>query len=665
MNAHGSNIDKLRIDFETYSEAELKKVGPWAYSKHKSTEALMLAWAFNDDTPVIWLPGEPLPKWHSNLEYLGTHVDFQLNAWNDFFELCILKNVLKWPVPDPKYWADTAAKAAALALPRSLGECGEALGIPTDAAKDKEGKKLIQLFCKPKISMRKTTKGQVIRTYPAESPELFEKFKRYCIQDVIAERYIDKLLPDLQPRTRELWELDRTINLRGLRFDMPAVKDALAIIAEEKARVIAKVDDRTMGLLDNIGSRDQFLAYMAYLGTPLENAKKEQLKIIVKDLEKDPKTREAAAIVRLRLEISRSSLAKYDKMLAIIDETSRAYGLLRFHGASTGRWSGNLIQPQNFPRKSLDMPDLCIELFKYRDPEVIELLFDNCLRAISYSLRGVITATPGNRLVVSDFSQIESRVLAWLAGSVGKLEAYANKLDIYKINAVAAFKIHYDAVDKEQRQIGKVIELACGYGGALGAFKQFADVYGVVIPDAQALTLIKNWRNGNPKITSYWSTTEALAMEAIAKPGTLQRVRNVGFKLMGTGSTSFLFCILPSGRRIAYHRPRLVEGKFNRLSIEYWGVDSKTKQYCKQRTYGGKLVENITQAASMDCMAERMLEIDPLYPIVLTVHDELVSDVREGVGSLEEFNNLMEIVPPWAKGLPIAADGYEARRYKK
>ena len=352
-------------------------------------------------------------------------------------------------------------------------------------------------------------------------------------------------------------------------------------------------------------------------------------------------------------------------MLAIVDETSRAYGLLRFHGASTGRWSGNLIQPHNFPRKSLDLPNLCIELFKYRDTEVIEMVFGDCLQAVSYCLRGMITASPGNRLVVSDFSQIESRVLAWLAGAIDKLEAYENNLDIYKVNAAAAYKIEYDDVNKEQRQIGKVIELACGFGGALGAFKQFADVYGVVIPDKEALPLIKNWRLGNPKITSYWSTIEGLAVDSVENPGTLHRTRNVGFKLMGSGHTSFLFCILPSGRRIAYHRPRLVDGKFGKPQIEFWGVVSKTKKYTKLRTYGGKLVENITQATAMDCMGNSMLLIDPLYPLVLDVHDEVVADVPKGYGSLDEFNELMEIIPNWAKGLPISAAGYEAYRYKK
>lgn len=658
-------LDKLHFDFETYSEADLKNVGAWAYSKHPSTKVLMMAWAFNTNTPALWLPGDELPFWHSTLGNLYGYIPFQLNAWNDFFELSIMKNVLKWPIPAPRYWADTAAKAAVLALPRNLGDCGEALGLSGDKAKDKEGKKLMGIFSWPRKSAKKATRGQLIRTFPADDPENFEKYKRYCIQDVVAERVIDGILPELQPRTRELWELDRAINLRGLRFDMPAVKDALVIIADAKAEAVKKVADRTQGLLDNIGSRDQFLEFMSYLDTPLENAQKEYLEIKLEELENTPGKDEAAAIVRLRLQVSRSSLAKYDKMLAVVDDKNRAHGLLRFHGAGTGRWSGNNIQPHNFPKKSLDLPDLCIELFKYRDPATIELLFGDVLEAMSYCLRGMITASPGNRLVVSDFSQIESRVLAWLARDVKKLEAYANNLDIYKVNAAKAFKIPYEDVTKTQRDTGKVMELSLGFGGGENALSKMCKQLGVHIPPRERMPIVIKWRLGNSKITSYWKSIEALAIAAVDQPGTIHMLRNVSFKMVGSGTCSFLFCTLPSGRRLAYHRPYLSEGKYGKDQLGYWSVDSTTKKYGRQHTYGGKLVENITQAVAMDVMADRMLAIDPIYPLVLTVHDELVSDTPKGRGSIEDFNKLMVVVPDWAKGLPIAADGYEAERYKK
>lgn len=671
-------MEKLRLDFETYSEADLIKVGPWAYSKHPSTEVLMMAWAFGDATPKLWLPGDNLPDWVHVLTIGSRDPGFQLTAWNDFFEYCIMRNVLKWTVPGPKYWADTAAKAAVLALPRGLGNCSEALGLGADKAKDKAGKKLIQIFSKPKKSAKKINKGELIRTRPEDAPELFEDFKRYCIQDVIAERTIDNLLPELQPRTRELWEIDRKINLRGVHFDMPSVDNALVTIGKAKEIVYKQVSERTSGMLENIGSRPQFLDYMEYLDVHLENAQKEYLKRELPvleesaaecmhfDHERGNQLVEAVKMIRLRLKIARSSLAKYDKLITIIDDTNKGYGLLRFHGASTGRWSGNLFQPHNLPNESLDMPDLCIDLLQMRDPNILDMFFGDCLEAISLCLRGMLTASPGNRLVVSDFSQIESRVLAWLAGATDKLDAYRNKLDIYKVNASLALKIDYENINKDQRAIGKVIELACGYQGGIGAFRKFAKDKGVVIPDDEAKILIKNWRNGNPRITSYWSNIEALAVKAVGEPGTIQRMHNVAFKVAGTGNRSFLFCVLPSGRYIAYHKPRLVEGNYGKDQVEYWAVDAMTKKYSRQQTYGGKLVENITQATAMDCMADRMPHIEKAgYPLILSVHDELVSDTPIGHGSLAEFNRIMETVPEWAEGLPIAADGYESYRYKK
>ena len=659
-------MKKLRIDFETYSEADIRAVGPWAYSKHPSTRVLIMAWAFDDAEPRVWLPGEELPPWYHNLGYLGQHTEFIITAWNDFFELCIWSNVLKWPCPPPKYWADTAAKAAVLALPRTLEGCGQALGLSGDAAKDKDGRRLIQIFSKPKRSAKKGNKGQLIRTYPQDLPEEFNKFIEYCKQDVIAERAIDKLLPELQPRTRELWELDREINLRGVYFDMPSVDNALANITKAKADAIRRVAARTMGVLSNISSRDQFMGYVEAIGCPLDNAQKEYLKRRADELEASGDNPDALALIRLRLEVSKSSLAKYDKLRAIVDDESRARGLLRFHGASTGRWSGNLFQPQNLPRESLDLPDLCIDLLKHRDPGIIAMFFGEALEAISLCLRGMLCAPEGSRLIVSDFSQIESRVLAWLAGDLRKLQAYRDGLDIYKVNAATAYRVKYEDVTKDQRTIGKVIELACGYQGGVGAFRQFASVYGVVIPDEDALRLIKNWRAGNPKVTSFWSGVETAAVKAVAEPGSVQTIRGVKFRVQGSGRRAFLFCYLPSGRRIAYHRPRLVEGPFDRQQVEFWGINSVTKKYCTQRTYGGKLVENITQAMAMDCMSEAMINLNAAgYPIVLTVHDEVVAEVPEGTGSIDRFNEIMEIVPTWAEGLPVGAEGYEAKRYKK
>jgi DNA polymerase len=646
-------VRRLYLDLETYSEADLIKVGPWAYSMHPSTEVLMLAWTADGGEPWIWLPGQSV-TWLDPLVH-----SCSWHAWNDFFEYCIIKNVLKWPVPPIKQWNDVAAKAAALALPRSLSGCCEALGLPADVAKDKEGKRLINIFSKPQKG-----RGLTRRIRPQDAPGEFNKFIEYCKQDVIAEREIDNRLPDLQTASRQTWEHDRAINLRGVRFDLPAVRDAIYIRERAKKAEDKKVYDLTGGALANIGSGKQLAEYLAPLGVTLANAQSEYLKDVaqVPGLAALPK-----AVIEARLRVQKASLAKYDKLLDIIHAGSdRAHGLLRWHGAATGRWSGNLFQPQNLPRPSFYDTDNCIKLFKYRDPELLADLYDEPLEALSSCLRGMIIPSEGCRFIASDFSQIESRVLKYLAGDDTGLDAYRNGLDIYKVNAAAAFKTYYEGVTKAQRTIGKVIELACGYQGGVGAFQQFAKVYGVKIPDDEAQVIIKAWREKNRAIVSYWYDVEAAAVAAVYEPGTVHAVRGVKFKVIGSGLNRFLYCQLPSGRRLAYHRPSLQEGKFGGDQVYFWGVDSTTHKYVEQSTYGGKLVENIVSGAACDLLAHKLPLLEAAgYPVVFTVHDEIIAEVPIGHGSIDEFNEIMRINPPWAEGLPVDADGYEAGRYRK
>jgi DNA polymerase len=665
---------ELHIDFETYSEAELKKVGPWAYSCHPSTEVLMMAWAWDDDAPQIWLPGEDFPEWYSwpDMASLwgGADLGYQITAHNDFFEYCILHNVLEWPLPPVDNWYDVAADAAALALPRSLEEGGEVVGVDVASLKDKEGKALINWFCKPY-----KVKGKSSRRMPADHPEKFEKFKEYCKQDVVAHRALKRRLRTLQPCEREVWELDRTINLRGVRFDVENVKNAIAIREQAKERILEEVNFNTMGDLKNINSTKQLKEYLERVhDIKVENTQAEYLKAFASEL---PEESQPRWIIEKRLEIAKSSLAKYDKLLDILDG-DRAYGLLRYHGATTGRWSGNLFQPQNLPRPSFDDADVCVELFHHRDAALIDEFFGPPLEALSSSLRSMVIASPGCRLIVSDFSQIESRVLAWLAGEEKKLLAYKDKLDIYKVNASGAYGTKYEDITKYQRSIGKVIELACGYQGGIGAFKRFAENLGVDIEEGLAKSLIKKWRAANPKIKSYWYDVERAALDALKHPGEVFTVRNVKYRVVGRPHVfnwkgekyncvgSFLYCKLPSGRVISYHNPHFKTNNFDKQAVAFFGVDSDTRKYVEQDTYGGKLVENITQAVARDCMLPAMFALEKKgYRIVLTVHDEIITDTPNGVGSIEEMNKIMSTTPTWAKGLPIDAAGYESKRYRK
>jgi len=699
-------LKKLDIDFETFSELPLagpKSVGPWAYSCHPSTGVFMMAWAFDDDEPKIWLYGEPLPFWVHQLN--TPEQDFVIYAQNDFFEVCIMRNTLKWNTPPPELWYDIAAQSAALALPRKLEDVGDALKLDTKKLKDPYGKKLIQLFCSPRKSQKKINKGELIWKTPEEYPVEFQKFRGYCIQDVVSQRATRKSTRPLSESERRVQILDRKINLRGVGIDMDSVEDAIVMIAEARKQIEAQVADITAGKLDNVGSTKQFKEYSHSRGFPLLNTQKEYLKTLLdlpdatpqyvekwlpyceqyqkyendkaaqdradtkegkeKAKKVDPKQPETIdptlkKIIGLRLSYAKSSLAKYDKLKAITVD-GRAYGLLRYHGASTGRWSGNLFPPQNLPRPSFDVSDECISLFHHRNTELISMIYGDVLEAMSSCLRGMIKAAPGKRLVVSDFSQIESRVLAWLVGDHKKLKAFADGLDIYKVNAATIYKKDYEDVTKDERQTGKVAELACGYQGAKGAFMSMADTIGVHVEESHAEETVKAWRLGNPKITSYWHSVQDAAIAAVDKPGTVHKVNTVAFKVVG----DFLHCRLPSGRMLAYHRPYIKEGKFG-YQVGFYGVDSVTSKYGRQTTYGGKLVENITQAVARDFMVEAMLRLEKAgYPIILTVHDEVVAEVERGFGSLEEFNNIMEQLPEWASNIPIDVDGYESERYRK
>jgi DNA polymerase len=644
-------IDTLHLDFETFSEAKLKDVGPWAYSMHPSTEVLMFSWSINDGPVNLWVNPEKYPDWVFDLNrWLKSepYAEFYIKAHNAFFEKCIMRNVLKWRVPGPEFWKDTAAKAAVLGLPRDLGGLGDALGLPDEHLKDKKGKNLIQFLCKPYKGKRRAVK---------DHPDNFKALGDYCVKDTISEIAIDKKLPEMPPYETKIYELDQAINMRGVRFDVGAVRDAVAIIDKARAKAAQKVEALTLGGVDNPNSRNQFLEYAQQeYGIGLENTQGEYLRGLLKtSIPSDLKE-----LIRLRVAMTKTSLVKYSKLLSLVDG-DRAHGLLRYHGASTGRWSGNLFQPQNLPRPSFKDTDTCVRLFKHRDPELIEKLYGCAFEALSSCLRAMIIPSNGCRLIVSDFAQIESRVLAWIASAFKKLRAFELGHDVYKLNACDVYGVDYDAVTDPQRTIGKVVELGCGYQGAYGAFDQFQKIYGLSLPKSQVMRLIAAWRDSNPEIVGLWGSLEDAAISAVKNKGSVQKVSFFKFKY----TNDFLWCKLPSGRFLSYHRPKVEVGSRGE-KLTFWGVNSLTRKYEKLSTYGGKLAENVTQAVSRDFMVEAMFRLEKAgYPIVLTVHDEIVADVPIMHGSLKEFNQLMCELPSWASGIPIKADGYEAERYRK
>jgi len=634
---------KTSVDFETYSEAPLMKVGAWAYSVHPSTEVLFMAYADGDDHPL--LTNDPKEMRRVLLERAKKGNVF--SAWNSFFEFCICVNVLGLDPFPFSQWQDTAAQSAALALPRALGACGKALGMPQDKQKDEHGKKLIQKLCKP------------VRGKRNKDFKLMQELGEYCVQDVIAERAIANKLRPLSPSEKAIWELDQAINFRGVGIDLERVEDAIAIRDIEKEKLFDSVAKITGGELSNVNSPKAVQAYALEKGYELKNFQKGYLSEVLEDKTLPEKVKQ---VVEVRLQTGKTSIAKYDSLVKITDKKdSRTRGLLRYHGASTGRWSGNLFQPQNLPRPTLKDPEGAVELFEHRDPELLDLVYGQPMEVLSSCVRSMITAAPGKRLFVCDFSQIEARVLPWLAGQNDILEVFKNDGKVYEHAAAKVYKKDPSKISSDQRQIGKVVTLACGYQGATGAFQSMAAIYGVEVPDTKAKRIVDDWRKANPKIVSFWYDIDRAAQGAVKNPGVLYRCRSIRFKVVN----GFLFCRLPSGRLLAYYKPSIEEGKFG-PQINFYGNDSYTKRFKQIETYGGKLVENITQAVARDCMTEGMLRVDEVgYDIILTVHDEIIAEVPEGFGSLEEFQSLMCQLPEWAEGLPLDGDGYEAKRYRK
>ena len=331
-----------------------------------------------------------------------------------------------------------------------------------------------------------------------------------------------------------------------------------------------------------------------------------------------------------------------------------------YHGASTGRWSSVGVNMQNNPRPSFSDTDECIELFPQKDPALINMLYGDVSEALSSCIRGMLKAPPGRKLVVADYSQIEARVLPWLAGQNDVLDVFRSGQDVYKHTAAKIYRKPVEAIDSDERFVGKVAVLALGYQGGAKAFQSMAKVYGVDIDEPRADQIKTDWRKANPKIVQFWFDLEAAAIAAVENPGTTHRVGSVAFRVF----RGFLFIRLPSGRLLAYYAPTMAPGRFGNLQVSFMGTNSVSRKWERQTTYGGKLSENIAQAVARDLMALAMIRTtDAGYDIVLSVHDELIAETTDG--TIDEFSKLMCELPEWADGLPVAADGFESQRYRK
>lgn len=645
----------LYLDTESRNE---KPIRPGAHKYAETVEIMMAQWSWNDDETVeiVEFPdGQMLQELIDKADVVVAH--------NSMFDRTVLREALGVNIPVHKIH-DTMVQALAHGLPAGLGALCAALGITGDAAKDAKGKKLIQLFCKPRPKNQKL-RWATKKTHPTE----WQWLREYGGSDITAMRNAYKKMPRWNypdnPREYALWCLDQKINDRGVTVDADMARAAVDAAAAVRKYLNEQVAEDTDGAITNLRQRDPFLTHVTEaFGIDLPDLRKATLE---RRLEDPSLPEEVKELLRARLFASAASVAKYKSLLASVCLDGRLRGTLQFCGAArTGRWAGRLFQPQNIPRTSKKWKKIVKRFIRELVAGAADLIYDpkDVMDGLVNSLRGVLVASPGHKLVASDLSNIEGRMLAWLAGETWKLKAFARGDDLYILGYAASFGVPVDEVIADEaaggvmRLIGKVQELALGYQGAVGAFSSMAAVYGLELPEARILEIVKGWRKANKRIVSFWYDLEDAAKKAIELRGKVVECR----RLKLVYKNGWLNIRLPSGRLLSYPSAKIVDGK-----ITYMGVNQYTRKWERLTTYGGKLVENVTQAAARDVIAHNMQAAeDAGFSLLMSVHDELVSEVPVDSGlTSDHLSAILATNPPWAEGLPLAAEGFEDNRYRK
>lgn len=634
----------MSIDIETYSDIDINKAGVYRYVDTDAFKILLFAYSV-DGGPVQLIDltrGDSIPK-----EIVKALSDKSITKWayNANFERVALSRFLGMPTGqylDPEGWKCSMVWAATLGLPMGLAKVGEVLAL--DKQKMSEGRGLIYKFCKPD---KKT--GQ--RVMPEEFPEDWETFRRYNIRDVETEMGIQKMISPF-PCSDELWQeywTDQRINDRGVEVDLTLARNAVAMDAEISKKLMEKM--RSLTGIDNPRSTSQLDMWLREHGCDMVSLGKKDVAQVIEETD-DPLIRK---VLSLRLLISKSSVKKYTKMLDATCSDGRARGMFQFYGAMrTGRFAGRLLQLQNLPQNHIENIGLVRELARRGDLDALSMMFDSVPDILSQLIRTAFVAREGSRFIVADFSAIEARGIAWLAGEEWRMKAFAEGKDIYCASASAMFGVPVvkHGINGELRQKGKVAELACGYGGSVGALKAFgADKMGLTEPEMQSI--VDNWRASSPRIVQLWWNVDR-AIKQTLEDGTTHRTHGLMFSLQ----KGILFIRLPSGRSLAYVKPRLIDGK-----ITYEGVSSN-KGWARLESYGPKFVENLVQGISRDLLLNAMKQVGPDTRICMHIHDELVIEADDSV-KLDDICKKMAQVPEWAEGLLLRADGYETKFYLK
>ena len=730
-------MNKLTIDFESRSPVDLRKTNPWVYAEHPDTQIMCCALKANDSTPFLFIPGEVIHLYdmvgastEPSFGLLGSPVDSIsilldkadiIEAHNLEFEMALWTHkMLPLGFPDLReepYFSKlrcSASVASQHALPRALGQVCKVLG--TANQKDDAGHKLMLKMCKPRQPRKAEKEADPdweSKLWWHEEPEQLLEQAKYCAQDVNTEHEVSEVLGELPPTELEVWRLDQKANWKGVRVDLDLARKMIAIRDENEEILAAEFRQITGFNVTQVTNFAQWL--QVRIGRPVPSVDKAALdEMLGQGYEvDDPDTHRA---LQLRQEYAKTSLKKLDAAINNTSEDGYMRSILMYHGASTGRWSGKGMQLQNLPSRGLiEDIEQCIEFIRLGvDAQTLGSLYPDLQLALSSCIRALLVASPGKRFYAADFSAIEGRVLAWLAGDAHIVKAYIDGLDMYKIAATtvypdARYCIEHghlvDTVTKEQRTVGKIPELAGGYQGGWRAYMAFAKTYGLTPSEeildsltdqdfkdwtGQALTMeeagyqkwfdpiVKAWRRSRPGTVRLWYEMEYCAKQAINNPGKVYGEKGTFFDYNGEQhehsgilfgvSKKLLQIRLPSGRKLYYYDPRIVKVG-NKDQISYMGADStKGGAWLRQFTYGGKLVENIVQAIARDLMAEAMLRIkraDIGLDLLFTVHDEIVEEGPADAITLEEYERLMAVCPDWAKGCPIGAEGWVGTYYRK
>ena len=654
---------RLHIDAETTSTEDLRKTGAERYMQHKNTQVTVVCWAIDNGPVSAWYPGQPCPQEIID-HILNDHI---LVAHNYQFELALFWYILghrhNWPVPTHDQWSCTMARAQYHGLPAGLFDLGVALGL--SVLKDKFAHGLMMRMARPRSIIP-------LVWWHETDPVKLSLLTDYCITDVKTEREADRILPELPPRERNVWLMDGRINRRGVRIDVEAVEVLTTITQAEQGRLGGAMAIVTHNRVKSVSHTGALLRWVQGQGLPVQDLTRDTVQGLLAHPNLLAPYRGVQQALECRREGNRTSSAKFRSMLAAIGIDHRARGLFAYYGAGrTGRFSSKRVQFQNLLRPTIQDPTSALELILtlsrqgLHGDEIANALYvlypDTPLGVVVSCLRGCIVADLGNVLTVADLAQIEARVICWLSGQRDVLQVFARGDDVYAYTA--------GQQGSSDRQFGKVLVLACGFGMGPPKFQATAAKYGIVLNDDQAWDAVHGWRANNPYTVAFWYELgdAALALTR-ARTGTTKWVRDIKFARRARS----IRITLPSGRDLIYQSPQIIADPRmpNRPQFSYLGVDSYTRQYKRLRSYGGKLAENITQALARDVMVEAALTLESgphSVPVLGHSHDELIGQAPEARAQtqLKLMLDVMKITPAWAPGLPVGAEGFTSYRYRK